>query len=304
MAQRIAMTPKISIITPSYNQCQFIERTINSVLAQSVYDLQYLVIDGASTDETVKILRRYSDRFYWVSEKDLGHSHAINKGILLSKAPVIGWLNSDDIYYPDALTVVLEYFNTHQEIDVVYGNANHIDSDDNFMEKYPTENWDWERLKITCYISQPATFIRRSVFDRFGFMDMHLKQSMDYEFWLRIGKSGVRFAHIPYLLAATRLHSNAFTISSKVACHKAINDITRQHLGATPDAWIFNYAHAVADTRGVRRSDRIRYAVAISVLSWYAALRWNKKISRSVLWTTIRWMAANTRNVIREKLSR
>jgi len=298
------MTPQISIITPSYNQGQFIDRTIKSVLAQNVLGMEYLVIDGDSTDDTMAILKQYGNQFYWISEKDRGHSHAINKGIILSTAPVIGWLNSDDIYYPGALNSILAYLDSHPDIDVVYGNANHIDADDNFIEKYPTEDWDWERLKNTCYISQPATFIRRHVFDRFGLMDMQLKQSMDYEFWLRIGKSGVRFAHIPYLLAATRLHSNAFTISSRVACHKAVNDITRHHLGATPDAWIFNYAHAVADTRGVRRSDCMRYAVTVSVLSWYAALRWNKKISGNVLWTTAGWLAANARNVVRKKFSR
>lgn len=297
------MTPRISIITPSYNQGKYIERTIQSVLTQKVEGLEYLVIDGGSTDQTVGILQRHHDRFCWVSEPDRGHADAINKGVARSSAPIVGWLNSDDIYYPGALASVLEFFEAHPDVDVVYGDANHIDEQDAVIEKYPTEPWNWERLVENCFISQPAAFLRRRVFDRCGLMDLALRQSMDYEYWIRLGKQGVRFGYLPELLAATRLHGEAFTVGSRVACHAATNDFMRRHFGKTPDRWVFNYAHAVVETRGFRRSEPFRFALAVSLVSWYASLRWNHSLSRNVLRTTGGWISGNAGKAIREKLA-
>jgi len=298
------MNHQISIITPSLNQGQYIEKTIKSVLLQDVNGLEYLVIDGGSTDETISVLKRYEDQLFWVSEKDDGHSDAINKGILRSSAPIIGWLNSDDIYYPGALNSILDYFDAHPDVEVIYGDANHINEDDEIIEKYPTEEWNWERLLETCYISQPATFLRRDVIDQHGLLDVGLRYSMDYEYWLRLGKAGVKFAHISQVLAATRLHDTAFTISSRIACHGAVNDIMNAHFGRTPDTWIFNYAHAVADQKGFRRANRLRFALVVSLASYYAAMRWNHTISRNVFDTTFRWVRGNARITLKEIFSR
>jgi glycosyltransferase involved in cell wall biosynthesis len=298
------MTPRISVITPSYNQGKYIERTIQSVLTQEVQGLEYLVIDGGSTDETPEILKRHGDRFFWVSERDQGHADAINKGITRSSGPIVGWLNSDDIYYPGALATVLEFFDAHPDVDVVYGDAQHIDEYDAVIDKYPTEPWNWDRLLEICFISQPAAFLRRRAFDRWGLMDPALRQSMDYEYWIRLGKQGVRFTYLPELLAATRLHSEAFTVGSRVACHTAINNFMRRHFGKTPDRWIFNYAHAVVETKGFRRTEPLRFALALSLVSLYASLRWNRSISRNILQTTRGWISGNAGRMLREKPAR
>jgi glycosyltransferase involved in cell wall biosynthesis len=297
------MTPRISIITPSYNQGKYIERTIQSVLTQGVEGLEYVVIDGGSTDQTVEILTSHGNRFWWVSEKDRGHADAINKGVARSSAPIVGWLNSDDIYYPGALATVLEFFDAHPDVDVVYGDACHIDEEDVFIEKYLTEPWNWDRLLENCFISQPAAFLRRRVFDRCGLMDLALRQSIDYEYWVRLGKNGVRFEYLPKLLAATRLHAEAFTVGARVACHTAINNFMCRHLGKTPDRWVFNYAHAVVETKGFRRSEPFRFALAVSAVSWYASLRWNHSLSRNVLQTTGGWISGNAGKAIRERLA-
>jgi len=293
---------RITVITPSYNQGKFIERAIQSVLTQTVEGMEYLVIDGGSTDATVEILKQHGDHFFWVSEPDRGHADAINKGVIRSTAPIIGWLNSDDVYYPGALAMVLEFFATHPEVDVVYGDANHINEVDAFIEKYPTEPWNWERLLETCFISQPAAFIRRRVFDQYGLIDGRAAPSIDYEFWIRLGKSGARFEYLPKLLAATRLHAEAFTVGSRIACHRANNCFLREKLGKVPDRWLFNYAHAVAEDKGFRRGNPFRFALVVTLVSLYAALRWNHSISGNMIRTTWGWIYGNALRTILGKL--
>lgn len=295
------VTSSISIITPSYNQGAFIERTIQSVLEQDVAGLEYVVIDGGSTDHTIDVLRRYSDRLEWISERDRGHSDGINKGIARTTGEVIGWLNSDDIYYPGALGTVVNFFNDHPAIDVVYGDANHIDEDDEFIERYPTEPWDLERLKNVCFISQPATFLRRRIVDALGPLDLSLRYCMDYEYWFRLGLHGAHFAYVPELLAATRLHGEAATLAQRVACHVATNDITWRHLGRTPDRWLFNYAHAVTDSWGLQRGVPAT-TLALAMLSVYAALRWNRSVSRSMLATLKIWVVSDMLAPMRRRL--
>ncbi len=297
------MTPSISIITPSFNQGRYIENAIRSVLSQDVSDLEYIVMDGGSTDETISIIKKYEGALLWVSEQDRGPSDAINKGIACTSAPIVGWLNSDDVYYPRALLTVIDYFAMHPEVEVVYGDACHIDENGVVVEPYPTEDWNWDRLKEICFISQPAAFLRREVFVRYGLLDLNLR-NMDYEYWLRLGKNGVRFAHLPVLLAATRLHDEAFTVAARVAGHKAINDLTKRHLGKTPDRWLFNYAHAVLESKGVNRDHQLQFVIAVSLLSYYAALRWNKRISPQMLTTTVHWLAGGAKVSLREVFAR
>ena len=290
------MVPRISIITPSYNQGRFIERTIQSVLSQAVPGLQYVVVDGGSTDETLSILRRYEQHLRWTSEKDRGHSHAINKGISQTTGPIVGWLNSDDIYYANALETVLAYFDAHPDVEVVYGDAHHIDEHDTFIERYPTQDWDFHRLRDICFISQPAAFVRRSVFERHGLLDEGLRYSMDYDLWLRLGLKGVRFAHLPQVLAATRLHADAFTLAHKVKVHASINDVTRRHLGRTPDRWLLNYAHAVTE-----RNDAPRSIVRLAGVAVWAALCWNRRVSFEMLATLARWVVADLISPLRRR---
>jgi glycosyltransferase involved in cell wall biosynthesis len=290
------MPLSVSIITPSYNQGRFLERTIRSVLDQrsTAGPFEYLVMDGGSGDESVAILQRYGAELQWVSEKDRGQADAVNKGLARATGDVIGGLNSDDIFYPGAIAAAAGFLARRPEVDVVYGNGNHIDENDRVLEPYPTEDWNFERLKERCFLCQPAVFFRRRLVDRFGPLGVGWHYALDYEYWLRLGKSGARFARIGALLAGSRLHAETKTLGSRVKVHAEINDMLRSLLGRVPDRWLYNYAHAVLDGRGVSRSSR-RFAPKVAVLSWQAALRWNRRISPRMLLQGGQWIGSAVR---------
>ena len=147
-------TPDISIVTPSFNQGRFIEAALESVHQEknSGIEIEHIVFDACSSDETVSILDRWSGRARWVSEPDRGQAHAVNKGILAARGPIIGWLNSDDIYYPGALPAVLAVFRENPQIDVVYGLADHVDVFGVPFEAYPTEPWDFSTFRDVLHL--------------------------------------------------------------------------------------------------------------------------------------------------------
>lgn len=283
---------KVSIVTPSFNQGRFIERTLKSVADQTGAHIEHIVFDGGSTDNTVEILKRFSPKVRWISEKDKGQTDAVNKGIRATDGDIIGWLNSDDIYYPGAISRIVAFFNNNPDIDVVYGMADHIDINDNAFEDYPTEPWDFEKLKETCFISQPALFLRRRIVEKCGFLEESLHYCMDYEYWLRLGKAGAKFAYFEEKLAGSRLYADNKTLASRVKVHKEINDMLKKSFGKVPDRWIFNYAHVVVrDRLGDRYNHSMTVLIEIGARSLLAALYWNKSVTPTMRWTLSAWMS-------------
>lgn len=220
MALTRSTLPKISIITPSYNQGRYIEHTIRSVLDQGYPNLEYLVIDGGSTDETLDILKKYDGALTWISEQDRGQAHAINKGLKRTTGDIVAFLNSDDLYEPDALLQVGEYFVAHPKASFLTGRCRTIDEHGREIRKWITRyKYLWMRLHsyqillVLNYISQPATFWRKAVTDVIGFLDEGLHYTMDYEYWLRIGKTTPIHCLLTFL-ASFRLHSNSKSAST------------------------------------------------------------------------------------------
>jgi glycosyltransferase involved in cell wall biosynthesis len=280
---------KISIVTPSYNQGVFIERTLRSVAEQSGGEIEHLVFDGGSSDETVEVLKAAQPPVRWVSEKDRGQTDAVNKGIRAGDGEIIGWLNSDDVYYPGAVERVLRYFAEHPEVDVVYGMADHIDREDRAFEDYPSAPWDLEALKERCFICQPALFFRRRVVERHGLLDESLNYCMDYEYWLRLGKAGVRFAYLEHKLAGSRLYADNKTLGARVKVHAEINDVMKRLFGKVPDRWLFNYAHAVVEAEVDRAARPGWFTTRLLAASIGAAMRWNGGVTADMRRSMMQW---------------
>jgi glycosyltransferase involved in cell wall biosynthesis len=282
----------VSIITPSLNQGRFIEQAIQTVLNQDVggRDLEYMVVDGGSQDHTLQVLERYSDRLRWISERDTGQADAVNKGLRLTRGEIIGWLNSDDVYYPDAIRAACDFLDAHPSVDVVYGQAEHIDEDGVSLGPYPTEAFDPGRLLETCYLCQPAVFFRRRVVDRFGPLDEHLQFTLDYEYWLRLAYGGATFAHLPQVLAGWRLYPGIKSHAGRWQMHLEVNRMFVERFGRVPDRWIYNYAHARLERSRIHSSQHLRFACALAILTWWASIRWNRSVAPSIRQTTLVWL--------------
>ena len=280
---------KVSIVTPSYAQGQFIERTLQSVAIQGGAEIEHVVFDGGSVDATVDALKRFVPAVRWVSKKDNGQTDAVNQGIRATDGEIIGWLNSDDVYYPGAIAKVVTFFEANPQVDVVYGMADHIDLDDVAFETYPSEPWDFERLKETCFICQPALFFRRRVIEKHGLLDESLNYCMDYNYWLRLGKADVRFAYLEEKLAGSRLYADNKTLGARVKVHREINDMFKSLFGRVPDRWLFNYAHAIIEKPG-KHANRKLSSFKIGCVSIASALKWNHGVSRSMIKTMYAWL--------------
>jgi glycosyltransferase involved in cell wall biosynthesis len=211
----VVRLPRISIVTPSYNQGDFIRRTADSILNQGYPDLEYIVMDGGSSDGTVEILKEYGSRITWFSEKDRGQAHAINKGLQMATGDVVAYVNSDDELEPGALWHVGRRFAARPEIMWATGKCRIIDRDGTETRKLITRYknaWlafnNYSVLLILNYISQPATFWRRQALDTVGYFDESLHYTLDYDYWLRLSQQ-YRLHVIHHYLARFRVHPSS-----------------------------------------------------------------------------------------------
>lgn len=199
--------PRISIITPSYQQAPFLERTLESVLGQKYPELEYLVLDGGSTDGSREILEKHADRLtWWRSERDNGQAAAVAEGLARTTGDIMAWINSDDVYLPGALDFVAHYFQTHPEVDVVYGHRILIDSADWEVGRWVLPPHDPRVLRWVDYVPQESMFWRRGIYEKAGGLDPSLGFAMDWDLLLRFQKAGARIVRLPYYYSAFRVH--------------------------------------------------------------------------------------------------
>jgi len=204
----MSTNPLVSIITPSYNKGEFIEETIQSVLNQTYQNIEYIIIDGKSIDNTVQILMNYP-HLKWVSEPDSGQTDAINKGLNRAKGEILAYLNADDTYLPDTIETIVNVFRTQPKTCLIYGDIIHTDKNSNVINIHKTGNIDLERfISHRFYLPQPTVFFRQDVLANTGMFDDSLHLAMDYDYWLRT------FPYYPsqYInkpLATARIYNNA-----------------------------------------------------------------------------------------------
>lgn len=204
---------KVSVITPSYNQAAFLDLTIRSVLGQNYPDLEYLIVDGASTDGSQEIIQQYRDQLaWWVSEPDSGQAEAINKGFRKATGDIIAWLNSDDVYAPGAISAAVKVLSENPEIGLVYGNAVSFDQDGLPLNDLVFDDWGLEGLVAFNIICQPAVFMRRSILESAGYLDETYHMLLDHHLWLRIARV-VKIGHVPEVWAFARHHSDAKNVA-------------------------------------------------------------------------------------------
>jgi glycosyltransferase involved in cell wall biosynthesis len=215
----LSTTPLVSIVTPSYNQGRFLEATICSVLDQDYPAVEYLVMDGGSTDGSADIIRRYSDRLaYWVSERDQGQTDAINKGFARSRGSVLAWLNSDDVYQPGAVSEAVAYLLAHPEAGMVYGDVDFINEAGAPIGRFPAAQTDYRRLRRGyVHIPQQAAFFRADLWRRVGPLDPTFYFAMDYDLWVRLSALAP-LVYLPSRWASFRLHGGGKTIAADDRC--------------------------------------------------------------------------------------
>jgi len=236
--------PLVSIVTPSFNQAKFLRLTMESVLSQDYPNLEYILMDGGSTDGSLDIIREYEDRLaYWESIPDKGQTDAINKGFAKATGKYLAWLNSDDIYQPGAIAEAVDYLERHPPVGLVYGDCAFIDAEGRIIGRFPAAQTDYDRLRRGyVHIPQQSAFFRGDLWRAVGPLDPSFYFAMDYDLWVRLAKKA-QLAYLPgHLWASFRLHGDAKTIAADAHCWPEMLRVHYREGGSWLSPIVFKYA--------------------------------------------------------------
>jgi glycosyltransferase involved in cell wall biosynthesis len=267
--------PLVTIVTPSFNMVKYLGEAVESVLAQDYPRVEYIVVDGGSTDGSLELLDRYRGRLSYTTGPDRGPSDAAWQGFRRGHGEILAWLNADDTLLPGAIGAAVEYLRAHPDVDVVYGEGWWIDESGAIIGRYPTLPFDAKVLERDCFICQPAAFIRASSYAGCQ-LDPTVNRSFDYDLWIRMAQAGLRFAAIPQYLANSRMHRGALTFSERFPVLCATMKLLRRHYGYVPLSWVFGYTAYRIDRRDqffdALRPTPWKFLAALPVGLW-----WNRR---------------------------
>lgn len=256
--------PLVSIVMPSYNQAEFLGRSIDNVFAQNYRPIELIICDGGSSDGSKEILANKAAAYgnlRWASEPDNGPASAINKALEQARGTIIGWLNSDDLYTENAVQRAVTYFSQHPDKLLCYGEAQHIDAGDTVIDTYPTRRPDigLAGFRDGCFICQPTMFFKASVRTLLGPLDESLKTSFDYDYWLRAFKAfPERIGYVPEVQAQSRLHDACITVNMRRTVALEGTSLCRKYLGRAELHWLVTYLEQVrADQSDVAFRDEV-----------------------------------------------
>jgi glycosyltransferase involved in cell wall biosynthesis len=252
---------------------RYLEATIQSVLCQDYPNIEYIVMDAGSTDETLAILERYRGRLEFHSGPDRGTADAINKGFSRSNGRVFAYLNADDTYLPGAISTAMRLLAAEPDMGVVYGDANWVDEQGRVLAPYPVRPYDAALFSQECFISQPAAFIRREAFELAGRMDPNLQYAYDYDLWIRISRL-YPMRKIDAVLAASRMHKENKTVGQRRQVLRETMNVLESQYGYVPFPPVHAYASYLVDRRD-QFFEPLRPSIFKYVLSLFVGLRFN-----------------------------
>lgn len=236
--------PKISIITPSFNQGQFIEDAIASVQQQNYANYEHIIIDNCSTDNTLSVLKKHST-LTWISEPDKGQSNALNKGFQMARGEILGWLNADDSYLPEIFPLVVEAFEKYPDADIIYGNWNFVDVNGKLIKRFQSLPFNQTAiLYYGPYVGSTALFFKREIIEEGILINEKFRYTMDWEWYAHLGYLGKKFKFINHTLANFRLHG-----SNQSQKYLKMSDMER----------IFNRAQQLAEGYAIKRCYGYRF---------------------------------------------
>jgi glycosyltransferase involved in cell wall biosynthesis len=244
----VIIEPLVSVVMPSFNQAQFIEAAVRSVLEQDCHNLELVVVDGGSTDGTLQrlesLLAEFGSRLRWVSERDSGPANAVNKALSMATGDIIGWLNSDDLYAPGAVGEAVRHFAANPDVVMVYGEGEHIDAEGRPLGRYPTRapSATIQAFQDGCFICQPTAFLRREVFVEVGYLQEGLVTAFDFELWLRVFRRFPdRIGYLDRVQAYSRLHNDCITQRMRRLVAVEGVKILARHVGKARVQWVLAY---------------------------------------------------------------
>jgi hypothetical protein len=224
--------PKVTVVTPSFNQGHFIRATIESVLSQDYPGVEYIVMDGGSTDETASVIKDYASRLTFISKRDNGQSQAINEGFRRGQGEILAWINSDDVYLPGAVSTAVRAFRANPNCGMVYGEGYFLDRDGNMAGRFPhSQPFDlWRLVHLSDYILQQASYFDRAALDRVGYLDESLHYGMDWDIFIRIGMK-FPVCYIPEYLGCIRVYDQTKSATGGLVRARELHTLLQKHTG-------------------------------------------------------------------------